>query len=120
MPLAGGDGLIMRSRNQQPMVNNAHIRRNKSGPVRTSMENGTWQIYGSLIQDRVALWDHRDVTGPAMKVGAVQGSDDLETIRNAVNGWSVGVVALGQAGYPGLAALGALQSFVPFIGHGPG
>jgi hypothetical protein len=49
----------------------------------------------------------------------MRGGDDLEAIRNAVNGWYVGIVALGQAGYPSLAALGALQSFVPLIGHGP-
>jgi len=29
---------------------------------------------------------HRDVTGPAMKVRTIQGGDDPEAIRNAVNG----------------------------------
>jgi nucleotide-binding universal stress UspA family protein len=36
----------------------------------------------------------------------VQGGDDFETIRNAVNRWHVAVVALGQAGHRRLTALG--------------
>ena len=46
------------------------------------------------------------------------GGHDLEAIRDAVNGWYVGVVALRQAGHSRFAALGAPQSFVPIIGHG--
>ena len=53
-----------------------------------------------------------------MKVGTVQGGHDLEAIRDAVNGWYVGVVALRQAGHSRLAALGAPQSFAPIIDHG--
>ena len=53
-----------------------------------------------------------------MKVGTVRGGHDLEAIRDAVNGWYVGVVALRQAGHSRFAALGAPQSFVPIIGHG--
>jgi hypothetical protein len=55
-----------------------------------------------------------------MKVGAKRGGDDLEAIRNDLSGWSIGIVALRQAGQPRLAALGAPQFFVPLIGrHGP-
>jgi hypothetical protein len=40
---------------------------------------------------------NHDVTCSVMEVGAVRGSDEPEAIRNAVNGWYVDVVALGQA-----------------------
>jgi hypothetical protein len=60
------------------------------------------------------LWQHRDVARGAMKAGAVWSSEDSEAIRDTLNGWHI-VVALGQAGHPGLAALGAPQLFVPII-----
>ena len=72
-----------------------------------------------IRKNRQGLWFHRGITCPAMKVGTVQGGDDLEAIRNAVNGWYFGVLALGQAGHPRLAALGAPQFFAPIIGHSP-
>jgi hypothetical protein len=50
----------------------------------------------------------------------MQGGDDLEAVRNIVNGW-YGVVALGQASRSRLSAVWAPQFFVPLIGprHGP-
>jgi len=42
----------------------------------------------------------------------MQGSDDLEAVRNIVNGW-YGVVALGQASRTPLSAVWAPQFFVP-------
>jgi hypothetical protein len=61
-----------------------------------------------------------DIAGSAMKVRTVFGVQDLEARRNAANGRYVGVVALRQASHPPLAAVGALQLFVPQIGlrHG--
>ena len=53
-----------------------------------------------------------------MKVGTVRGGHDLEAIRDAVNGWYVGVVTQRQAGHSRLAALGTPQSFVPIVDHG--
>jgi len=52
-----------------------------------------------------------------MKVGAVQGSDDFEAVRNAANGWCGGV-ALGKASRSRLSAVWAWQFFVPLIGPG--
>jgi hypothetical protein len=51
-----------------------------------------------------------------MRVG-----DDLEAIRNAMNGWYLGVGALRETSHTRLAAFRAPQFFVPLIGrpHGP-
>ena len=51
-----------------------------------------------------ALWVHRDVAGPAMEVGTIQGSDDLKAICNILNGWHVVVFALRQASHTNLVA----------------
>jgi hypothetical protein len=52
-----------------------------------------------------------------MKVRAKLGKHGLETVREAVNGWHIRVLGLGQAGRSGLAALWAAKLFVPLIGH---
>jgi hypothetical protein len=51
-----------------------------------------------------ALWVHRDVAGPAMEVGTIQGSNDLKAICNVLNGWHVVVFALRQASHTNLLA----------------
>ena len=68
------------------------------------------------------LRHHRDVARRALEIGAMESGDDLEAIRDALNGWYVGVVALRQASHTRLAAIGAPQFFVPLVGHrhGPG
>ena len=47
---------------------------------------------------------HRDVAGPAMEVGAIQGSNDLKAICKVLNGWHVVVFALRQASHTNLLA----------------
>ena len=64
------------------------------------------------------LWLRRDVADPATEIGAVQGGDDLEAIRDISNGRRVGVVTLRQTSRTCLAALWAPQFFVPLIDHG--
>jgi hypothetical protein len=44
------------------------------------------------------------VAGPAMEVRATIGLHDLEAIRDAIDGWHIGVFELRQAGHPGVAA----------------
>jgi hypothetical protein len=60
---------------------------------------------------------HRYVAGPATEVGAISGINNLEAVRNGMNGWCVVALALRQAGNAGLAAFRATQLLVPFIGH---
>ena len=43
-----------------------------------------------------------------MKIGTLEGGDDLEALRNALNSWYVGVVALGQASH---------TPILPHFGH---
>ena len=52
-----------------------------------------------------------------MKVGAKRGHDDLESLRDGLDGWRVVAVALRQANHASIAAEGAAQLFGPLIGH---
>jgi hypothetical protein len=52
-----------------------------------------------------------------MEGGAILGLHGLEAIRDAVNGWHIGVTELRQAGHTSVAASRAAQLFVPLIGH---
>jgi hypothetical protein len=52
-----------------------------------------------------------------MEVGAMLCINDLEAIRDALNGWRVRTVVQRQARYSGLAADWAPKVFVPLIGH---
>jgi len=65
------------------------------------------------------LRQHRDVTSPAMEVGTIPGSDGLEAIRDAFNGWHLGISGLGQTRDTGVTALWTLQLFIPMLDHGP-
>lgn len=55
---------------------------------------------------RGSLWFHLDVARRAMKVGTIQGANNLEAIWNAVHGRHVSA-ALRQASNTSRAALGA-------------
>jgi hypothetical protein len=52
-----------------------------------------------------------------MEVGAVLGANDLEAIRDELNGWR-SVIVLGEAGLASLAADRTPQVFVPLVSHG--
>jgi hypothetical protein len=52
-----------------------------------------------------------------MKVGAKLGLHGLEASWDAVNGWYLSVIGLGQAYRTSVAALRTAQLFVPLIGH---
>jgi hypothetical protein len=52
-----------------------------------------------------------------MEVGAILGLHGCEAIRDAINGWHIGVFELRQSGHTGVAALRAAEHFVPLIGH---
>jgi hypothetical protein len=52
-----------------------------------------------------------------MEVGAILGLHGLEAIRDAYNGWHIGVFELRQGCRTSVVALRAAQLFVPLIGH---
>src|ERR1700691_72400 len=55
-----------------------------------------------------ALRHHRDIAGPAMEVGPMLSLHRLEAIRDAFNGWHLGIFRLGQTRHTSVAALRAL------------
>jgi hypothetical protein len=63
------------------------------------------------------LWIQRYVAGPATEVRSISGINDLEAIRDGMNGRCVVALVLREAGDAGLAAFRATQLLVPFIGH---
>jgi hypothetical protein len=52
-----------------------------------------------------------------MEVGAILSLNSLEAIRDAFDGWHLGVFGLGQTCHTGVATLGAAQYFIPLIDH---
>jgi hypothetical protein len=52
-----------------------------------------------------------------MEVEAILSLHGLEAILDAFNGWHFGIFGLGQTRRTSVAALWALQLFVPLIGH---
>lgn len=64
-----------------------------------------------------ALRRRRNLTGGAKEVGTIFGHDDLEAVRDAMNGWRVVAICLRKAGHASLPALRTSQLLVPFIGH---
>jgi hypothetical protein len=57
-----------------------------------------------LLDGSIVLWPHRYIAGPAMEAGAVFGLHGPEAIRNALNGWHLGIVGLRQTCRTGVAA----------------
>ena len=55
----------------------------------------------------MGLWVYRDIAGPAAEVGAILGLHGLEAMRDAIDGWHIGVFELGQTGHASVAALWA-------------
>jgi hypothetical protein len=79
---------------------------------------GCLAMYGSPVpQTFLRLWCRRNVTGSANEVGTIFGHDDLEAVRDAMNGWRVVAICLREAGHASPSALWASQLLVPFIGH---
>src|SRR2546426_625378 len=63
------------------------------------------------------LWFHRYIAGPAMEVDAVLGINDLEAMRDEIDGWR-DLVVLREASLASLAAVRTSQVFVPLVFHG--
>ena len=64
-----------------------------------------------------ALRRRRNLTGGAKEVGTEFGQDDLEAVRDVMNGWCVVAICLRKAGHASLSALRTPQLFVPLIKH---
>jgi hypothetical protein len=72
---------------------------------------------GAIISGSHLKLFHRDVAGPAIKVGTLAGLYDLKTFGDRLNGRRLPALGLDQGSHAGLAALRAPQFLVPVINH---